>query len=167
MIILLSTLFLANATTIDGVRSVVNNENIISSEITIESEIHKTDSPKEMVWFHNENGPHARLIMAAMLRTKAETLEFYVPSEEVVFARAERLRDYLGDSRYRQFLISNGLTSPENLLAILRKRIIVERFVARNISAPTTNPEQWHHELEMLLIELRTKVRVRNIATEE
>jgi hypothetical protein len=167
MIILLSTLLLTHATTIDGVRSVVNNENIISSEITIEEVIHQTDNEQELVWFHNENGAYARLVMAAMIRTKAETLEFYIPTKEVVAARAEQLRTDLGDSIYQQFLIANGLTNPENLLSVLRKRIIVERFVARNIAAPTTNADQWHHELEMLLIELRTTVRVRAVTTEE
>ena len=167
MITLLTTLLFSQAATIDSVRSVVNNENIIASEIAIEDVIHKTDNATEMVWRHNENGPHARLIMSALLRTKAETLDLYEPTQEVLFARAERIRTDMGDSNYRMFLDRHGLSNPENLLSILRKRIIVERFVARNISVPTTNIDQWHHELELLLIDLRASVHVRKIATEE
>ena len=150
----------ANAEGIDKVVAIVGNDIILQSEVEIERLLNPFDNTASAIWIHHEFGPLERLVMSAQLRTSAGSIALYQPTDSSVRARVTSIRTTMGDSQYEEFCRVTGLDNMV-LTTIIKRRMVAEKFAARNINSDTANLEQWDHQLEMMLIGLREKISVR------
>lgn len=158
--LLLTLVVAVNAETIDKVVAIVSNDIILQSEVEIEQLLNPFDSGESALWKHHEFGPLERLVMSAQLRTSAGSIALYQPTDSSVRARVTSIRTTMGDSQYEEFCRVTGLDNM-TLTTIIKRRMIAEKFAARNINSDSANLEQWDHQLEMILIGFREKISVR------
>ena len=112
---------------------------VIGDRIITESEIRLEGALRARIpWWGPPRPPGADLqqVVAdvALVRIFAGDTSLYSPSDEAVRARAEQLREAWGDPEAWQALLSENGLDEARLLALIRGRLIVERYIQRNLS---------------------------------
>lgn len=118
---------------IDRMVLVIGDRIITDSEVRLEAELRQ-----RVAWWGPPRPPGAdtQQIVAdvALVRILAGDTSLYLPSDEAVRARAEQLREAWGDPEaYQGFLGRHGLDEAR-LAALIRSRLVVERYIQRNLS---------------------------------
>jgi hypothetical protein len=121
------------AVVIDRMVLVIGDRIITESEIRLEGALRA-----RIPWWGPPRPPGADLqqVVAdvALVRIFAGDTSLYSPSDEAVRARAEQLREAWGDPEAWQALLSENGLDEARLLALIRGRLIVERYIQRNLS---------------------------------
>ncbi|MFT5458215.1 MAG: hypothetical protein ACI9K2_004720 [Myxococcota bacterium] len=152
----------ALATTIDRVVVVVDDQLMLASDVRIEEAMGQLDVSPSPFWAHDRAPAEQRLVEAGVIRVLAADVSLYQPSESAVRARAEAvLQRAPGTAGAREaFLADLGLADDRGLAAVVRRRMVVERYLARNIQE--TGPA-WSGAFSSLIDRLRGRTRIREI----
>lgn len=156
----------AHAEVVDRLVAVVGAELVLASDIALDAELADVDPSTLPFWRRGQ--PDARQIAAAVIRTAAGDIGLYRPSEEAVRERVLAVRDAFVQRHVARegraedwdaFLARWGLDE-ETFAPILRRRLIVEAYLARNLKSSVDDPA-WGAECDALVAQLTTRVRVR------
>lgn len=154
---------LAGAEVIDRVVVVVGDQLVLASDIRLEAELSFLDESPLPFWDPGHDDPLHRLVDAAVIRSSAGELALYEPPADAVRQRLEALRLKFRDrASWEEFLGRWGLDEPA-LLGVLRRRMVVERFLFRNLQLPPDDRVAWLAAADQLLTQLRERYRVREI----
>jgi len=120
------------------------------------------DSPSPF-WDRTRSDPAERLVDAAVVRHLAADVSVYHPEEEVVRTRLEHIRSQFPDREaWQGFLRTWGLDE-DALRTILRRRLVVERYLARNLQADPADRQVWLEACDRYLSEVRPRLRIRAV----
>jgi hypothetical protein len=152
---------LARAEVVDRVVVVVGDTPVLQSEVELEELLEQVDATPVPFWTGVGSGPTDRLVDAAIVRSVAADVALYQPTREQVAQRLEAVRSTFVDaSSWAAFLTTNGLDEAR-LSALLKRRMVVERFLLRTLQASPADRDAWLGQCEVLLDQLRPRVRVR------
>jgi hypothetical protein len=153
--------------TIDRIVAVVEEEVVLWSEVQLEAELAKYAPATSPFWSTDRTDPASRLIEAAILRQLASSVSLYEPSEDQVREHAESVRMQFSDrSTWLAFLATHGLDE-ESLRTRIRRRLVVDRYLSRNLDVPTEEPQPWLDAFEPLMTRVRERSRVRLVEARE
>ena len=156
---------LASAALVDRVVAVVQSELVLDSEVGLEAELAALDTSTTPFWDPDRTTPQTRLVQSAAIRVVAEDVDLYAPPAEAVRARREAIRrSFETRSLWLAFLKRHGL-SQEGLDQVLWRRMVTERYLARNLAMPPSDPT-YVPEMEALIAAIVTRMRVRLIDPE-
>ncbi|MEZ4320222.1 MAG: hypothetical protein R3F61_22275 [Myxococcota bacterium] len=156
---LLATCIVAPASVVDRVVAVVGDQVVLSSDIALDRDLAPRDPAPVPFW--RRRGAERRQVDAAILRAAAGDVALYQPSDEAARVRLERLRATFEDrAGWVAFLDGWGLDET-SMMAVLRRRMVVEAYLQRNLQSPASDPEAWNAECTKLLADLAPRVRVR------
>lgn len=118
---------------IDQIVLVIGDRVVTNSELRIEEELRA-----RVPWWAPPQPPGTSTLQvladAALIRTLAGEAALYVPTDELVRERAEQAQEAWGDPEaWAAFLTRSGLDE-ERLGALIRSRLIVERYLQRTLS---------------------------------
>jgi hypothetical protein len=158
---LLLAVGLARAEVVDRVVVVVHDTPILQSEVELEAVLEGIDVSPVPFWTAVGTGPADRLVDAAIIRAIAADVALYQPTREQVAERLDAVRAAFADgSAWGSFLATNGLDEAR-LSAILKRRMVVERYLLRTLQATPDDQPAWVAECLAHLGQLRPRVRVR------
>lgn len=153
----------ARAEVVDRVVAVVGDQLVLASEIRFEEELSGLDESPLPFWDPRRGTALQRLLDAAAIRASASDLDLYEPPDEAVRDRLETLRGrFATRADWEDFLRRWGLDEPD-LLVQLRRRMIVERYLFRNLQLRPDDREAWLGAADRLLERLRARYDVRMI----
>jgi hypothetical protein len=156
----------ATAATLDRVVAVVESELVMDSEVRLEDELARLDRSELPFWGADRLTALDRLVQGATLRVAAEQVALYQPTDEQVQARHEAVRATFSNRQtWTTFLKRHGL-SETTLGEALRRRMVVERFLGRNLQATPDQPVVWQIACDKLVEQLQQSIRVRTIDEE-
>lgn len=161
MVCCLPVVFEARAATVDRVVAVVESEPVLESQVRLEEDLTALDPTPLPGWSAVVPDPLERVVAATLLRSFAADVALYQPTRPQIEARREALRAAFGDPRtWDAFLNRHGLDE-ESVLAVLRRRMVVEKVLLRNLVAAPDDLPRWTAECRALLDQRRPRVRVR------
>ena len=151
------------AETIDRIVAVVEEEVVLWSEVQLESELSHYIGDRSPFWSHERSDATSRLIEASMLRQLASGIALYAPPEEQVRAELESMRMQFADrTSWLAFLHRHGLDE-ESLRTWIRRRLVVDRYLARNLDTSVDDRSRWKEAFDPLMARVRLGARVRRI----
>ena len=154
------------ASPVDRVVAVVESELVLASEVRIEAELAPLDHSTSPFWDATRSQPLERLIDAAVVRIAAADVALYQPPDEDIAARREAIHIQFTDRRsWEAFLQRHGLDE-DGLEVVLRRRMVVERYLSRNVLIDLQDRAAWLGAAGQLLSALRERMRVRRIDEE-
>lgn len=152
------------AETVDRVLWVVESQLVLASDVHLDRVLTSLDASPSAFWDLPRERADQRAVQAAMIRGLAGDVALYEPSEEEVRARVEAIRMRFRDrTAWQSFLAGWGLDE-DSLATALRRRMVVERYLARNINADPSDTEAWAAAVHELLGEVRDRLRIREVA---
>jgi hypothetical protein len=153
----------APAEVIDRVEASVEEQLVTTSDVGLEAQLGLIDASPSPFWDPDHLPPLDRLVDAALVRELAGDVQIYQPSDADVAARLAALRDRLPDPQaWTDFTRRWGLDE-EQLGAILRRRMVVERYLARGIQVRPDDRPAWWKECDELVARQRASLRIRII----
>lgn len=129
----------ARAETVDGVLFVVGARIVTRSDVLLEDALAPFDRSPVPVLVDPGRATAERLVDIAVLRERAGDTDIYAPTAADVRARLERVRASVGTAAWSAFLRTWGLDE-ERLQGLLYSRMVVERYVLRNLGAIDADP---------------------------
>jgi hypothetical protein len=153
----------APAGVVDRVAIVVDDELVLESDLRFEAVLANLDRSPLPFWAPTHGTPAERLEEAALVRALAGSVDLYQPSPREVAARLTALRERLGGAEgFRAFQQLWG--RDETALAqTLAQRLVVERYLARNLPEDPSDAAGWLAATHALLAQVRPRFRVRRI----
>lgn len=165
----------AQAEVVDRVVAVVDGEPILASDLRLIEALRSVD-PSPVPFWSARREPLELAIDVVLIRHLAADVALYTPSREAVTERILALRqafeqeDSAGSSaaeRWQRFLEVHGLEEAGQLEAVARRRLVVERFLLRNVQASPQDPAAWLTECQRLLEQLhRRPLKIRQVPAE-
>lgn len=156
----------AHAETVDRIVVVVEDQIVLASDIELDLELSEIDPSPLPFWSRPRHRPEHRAVEAALIRHLAADTPFYQPEDRAVRARREALRARFADREaWLGFLGRWGLDEA-SLSAVLRRRMIVERYLSRNIAVDPADEPAWWKACLTLLAEAEDRVDIREIEPE-
>jgi hypothetical protein len=153
----------AYAEVVDRVVASVGEQLVTESEVRLEAVISALDPSPSPFWDRERRPPVDRLVDAAVIRELAGDVSLYQPSDEALALRVDAIRALFPDrSAWDRFLESWGLDE-DALRGIVRRRMLVERYLARNVPVPTTDADAWWRGYDAFVTPLRARYRIRMI----
>lgn len=153
----------ARAGVVDRVVLVVDEDIVLESDLRIEATLTGLDDSPSPFWSLQNGTASQRLEDAAVVRALAEGVRLYEPTPYEVAARVEKLRGRLGqESAWQAFLTLSGLDQ-DAIVQLMRRRMVVERYLARNLPEDPLDTEAWLDACHALLDQVRARFRVRRI----
>lgn len=160
MFLLLASI--ARGSVVDRVVAVAGSEVVLASDIALDVELSAVDPSPSPFW---SRPVERRQIEAAILRTAAGDIALYQPSDDAVRARLGALRTAVVEREpWAVFLGRWGLDDAA-LAAVIRRRLLVEAYLARNVQVPPGDPT-WQWATDALVGQLAGRVRVREVPCE-
>ncbi len=148
----------AHADRVDRIVAVVEDQLVLESEVRLERELSRLDD-QGLLWAIPD--PQERLIDAAVLRLAAADVALYQPDDEDIRQRREAIRAHFTDrASWRDFLYRHGLTE-DRLAVVLRRRMVAERYLRRNLQADPADQTAWSRATAALVEDLRARFRIR------
>jgi hypothetical protein len=167
VVFLWALLGIARGEVIDRVVASVDEQLVTASEVRLEDALAPRSVSTSPFWRPDHASSLSRLIDAAVVRELAGDLALYQPTLAEVDERTAALREAFADrAAWQAFLAVNGLDEAA-LAALIRRRLVVERYLARNVPVRTTDETVWLAACDQLLTEQRAKFRIRAIAPAE
>ena len=156
----------ASAAVVDRVVAAVGEQLVTQSELDLEEHLVQRDTPAHSFWSARRAPALQRLIEAALIRELAGDVAVYLPPEVDITERVDRLRaEFESREAWNQFLLRHGLDE-DTLRVTVRRRMIVERYVARSISVSPTQTDAFDAAIEALVAGPRARYRIRVIEAE-
>jgi flagellar biosynthesis regulator FlaF len=150
---------------VDRIVASVDRELVLASEIVLGRELAALDPGPTPFWSRAID-PMEQRVDATVLRIAASDIALYQPSTADVQARLETVRAAFVDrATWEAFLGRHGLDEGA-LSQELRRRMVVERFLLRNLTAPVDDRAAWFGQVDQLTSALRPRFRVRRIPQE-
>ncbi len=160
---------LAAAAPVDRVIAVVGDQSqevVTASDLALEAAL-PPGTEAAPFWRADHGDALERLVDATLIRIAAADVALYQPPPDAVRARAEEVRaSFPSDAAWQAFLDRWGLDAVE-LAAVLRRRMVVERFLARNLKADPADADAWLGEMHATLAALALRIPVRMVPLEE
>ena len=148
---------------VDRVVLVVEDELVLESDVRLEAVLTTLDDAPLPFWRRDHDAPERRLEEAALIRAMAEGVQLDQPDDASVAARVEGIRGRLGSAEgWAAFKSLWGLDD-DAVTGLVRRRMIVERFLLRNLPEDPANVERWLQACHALLAEVRPRYRIRSI----
>lgn len=154
-------LLTAHAEAVDRIVAVVGEELVLASEIAIEQAIAEADTPVTPFWRPAHKTPFERLTDAALVRHTAGDIGIYNPSDDEVLGRIEVIRRHFKTRGSWTLFLERWMLDDATLKVFVRRRMIVERYLSRNISVKVDQEEAWLRACNHAINGLRRSVRVR------
>jgi hypothetical protein len=154
-------LITAHAEMVDRIVAVVGDELVLASEIAIEEAIAEADTPVTPFWKPEHKTPFERLTDAALVRHTAGDIGVYSPSADEVKARIEIIRHHFKNRGSWTLFLERWMLDESTLKVLVRRRMVVERYLSRNISVKLEREEAWLRACNHAVDGLRKLVRVR------
>jgi len=153
----------AHANVVDRIVAVVEKDLVMQSDVRFEEIVSGIDDSGHPFWDQQRSTPTQRLIDAAVIRKLAGTVSLYAPPPEEVIDRLARIRARFGaDAGWQNFLQFWGLNDV-NFARLLRRRMIVERYLNRNMQPNSSENGNWDAEFNALMQQVRGRFRIRMI----
>lgn len=153
----------ARAEVVDRVLYVVEDQVVLLSDVQIDRVIGPLDASPSPFWTRPFVEAEQRVVDAAILRELAGDVSLYQPSDGAVGERLDAMRARFADApAWTTFLVSWGL-SEESLAGLIRRRMVVERYLARTLRADPADTRAFHEATDLLLAEARPRVRIRRV----
>lgn len=148
----------------DRVVVVVDEELVLASEVRLEAVLTGLDSPSLPFWTLDNGTSLERMEQAAIVRALAAGVDLYDPPSQEIEERLARLRERFGrPESWSAFKQLWGLDQ-RSMTRIVRRRLLVERYLSRNLAEDPSDREVWLTACRDLLDEVRPRLRVRHIA---
>ncbi|MCO4744598.1 MAG: hypothetical protein KC912_07415 [Proteobacteria bacterium] len=126
----------AAAEPLDRVVAVVGDQLVLSSDVDLLTVLATRDAQAMPIW----EASLGRAIDTAAVRELAGDVSVYAPRPEQVSSRLDAVRDSFETyESFDAFLENRGMTE-KDLSAILRRRLVVEKFIKRNLEVPAEDP---------------------------
>jgi hypothetical protein len=153
----------ARAEVVDRVLYVVEDQVVLLSDVQIDQAIGPLDASPSPFWTRPGVAPEQRVVDAAIIRELAGDVSLYQPSDAAVRERLEAIRLQFPDAAaWSTFLAGRGLEE-ESLAALLRRRMVSERYLARTLRADPADTRAFQAACDALLEEARPRVRIRYV----
>ncbi len=150
---------------VDRVVATVDRDLVLASEIVLGRELAALD-PGPLPFWSRSVDPTEQRIDATLIRTAASDIALYQPTSNEVANRLETVRAAFVDRHaWESFLGRHGLDEL-TLSEELKRRMVVERFLARNLTVDPTDRRAWFAAVEGLVEGLRPRYRIRRIPLE-
>lgn len=155
----------ARAELIDRVLVVVGDDPLLASDLAADAWLQRYDVSPSPFWAVEPTDALARLIEAAVVRQLAGEVALYRPADEDVERRWEAVMLATGApaAEVAAAWTAAGLDGA-TLRTQLRRRMVVERYLARNLLARPDQPELWAAAYAELIDRERPRARVRAVA---
>ncbi len=151
----------AQADVVDRVVAVIAGEPILASDVRLEAALEAVDL--EAAPFFRLGDAEGRVMATAMIRTAASRLVLIEPDSDAVRTRLESIRGQFSEhSAWSTWLQRTGVDE-EGLIAALRRRILVERFLERDVAPAHLEPEPYAIAVGSLLEELALRTPARRV----
>ncbi len=139
----------------------VGEQLVTDSEARLEAVISALDASPSPFWDRDGRPPLDRLIDAAVVRELAGDVALYQPAGDALAARLEAVRSLFPDrSAWERFLDSWGLDE-DGLRTLIVRRMVVERYLARNVQVPADDRAAWWDAYEAVMSQQRPRFRIR------
>ncbi|MBW1877331.1 MAG: hypothetical protein JRI25_05410 [Deltaproteobacteria bacterium] len=163
LLLLLSLFGGARAEVVDRVMYVVEDQLVLQSDVQLNAAINPLDASPSPFWSRPGADPEQQMVDAAILRHLAGNVALYQPSDDEVRTRTEAIRArFLDRASWQVFLEGWGLDE-RSFRSVIRRRMVVERYLARNLRADPADPEEWWAATTAVLEEVRVRVRIRRV----
>ncbi|MBT3221248.1 MAG: hypothetical protein HN348_19370 [Proteobacteria bacterium] len=151
----------ASALVVDRIEVVVDDQLVMTSEVQLEEVLATLDAAQSPFWAPNHKDALERLVDAAVIRQVSGDLKLYVPADEQVRQRVEDIRQQFANrGAWSDFLQRWGLDEVM-LRTTIRRRMVVERYLARNVQSNPLQRNVWLADCDTLLLQLRERLRIR------
>ena len=148
---------------VDRIVAVVGDRLVLASDVAIENEIGARNVYTLAALADRRKDVPRWLVDMAIVRALAGDVRVYEPTRQDVADALERFATSFGDAAtYRKFLERSGL-SQERLQSLLTTRLIVERYIQRNVGLGLTDVEL-AVRFDAWIAERRQQVAIREIA---
>lgn len=160
ILLIIALLFPAQgfAEPLDRVVAVVGDQLVLSSDIDLLSALQDRDPHGLPIW-----APSATIAVdTAAIRELAGDVSVYAPRPDQVSARLDSVRDAFDTyGAFNSFLSTRGMTEAD-LHAVLRRRLVVEKFIQRNVDISQSDPN-FAAEVQRMFSQARERVVIRVI----
>ena len=167
---LLSLLLLSasHAAPLDRVEVVVEDELVMTSDLHLDVLLQELDTPSGPFWVKPPEDAMQRLADAALLRHIASDLAIYQPHADDVQARLDQLvlEHFPSRGAWESFLAAKALTNTD-VRVMLRRRMVVERYLSRNLRTSPAETEAWWTACNALIERERSRARIRVVPPRE
>jgi hypothetical protein len=153
----------SHAETVDKLAVVIEESLIFTSDIRLEQELAQRDSSKNPFWSPTHTSAEERLIGAVIIKGLAAQIDLYEPSAADLSTRMDALRTHFKNRQAWLFFLSRHGLNEKDLKQVLRNRLMVERFLERNLEAPVEQSDLWLKQCEKLLKDEASNLRIRRI----
>jgi hypothetical protein len=148
---------------VDRIVAVVGDRLVLASDVAIETEIAARNVYTVAALAERRKDASRWLVDMAIVRALAGDVRVYEPTRQEVADALERFATTFGDAAtYRRFLERSGL-SQERLQSLLTTRLVVERYIQRNVGLGLTD-EELAERFDVWIAERRQQVAIREIA---
>jgi hypothetical protein len=148
---------------VDRIVAVVGNRLVLASDVAIENEMAARNVYTLQALAERRKDAGRWLVDMAIVRALAGDVRVYEPTRQDVSDALERFVATFEDAAsYRRFLEQFGLTQ-ERLQSLLTTRLVVERYIQRNVGLGLSD-EELAARYEEWIAERRQQVAIRNIA---
>jgi len=148
---------------VDRIVAVVGDRLVLASDVAIENEIGARDVYTVAALAERRKDASRWLVDMAIVRALAGDVRVYEPTRQDVADALDRFAATFGDAAsYRGFLDRSGL-SQERLQSLLTTRLVVERYIQRNVGLGLTDDELGER-YDAWIAERRQQVAIREIA---
>ena len=147
----------------DRVFADVNGQIVLESDTRIDARLSAVDPGETPFWSDLWGSSRDRVVDAAVIRVVAAEVGIYTPAEEAVRARLDALQARLGGAvELRAFRRELGLQE-RALVEVLRRRLVVDLYLLRNLRADPSNGLAWRGEAKEHVRRLQSRLRIRTI----
>lgn len=153
----------ARAEVVDRVLYVVEDQVVLQSDVALDKVLNRIDTSPSPFWTRPGVDAEQQVVDAAIIRELAGDISLYQPSDDAVRARVEAMRQKFPDrASWSSFLRGWGLDEG-GLAALIRRRMVVERYLARTLRADPNDKAAWWASCNALLTEVRPRMRIRHV----
>jgi hypothetical protein len=153
----------ARAEVVDRVMYVVEDQLVLQSDVLLNAAINPLEASPSPFWSRPGADPAEQMVDAAILRHLAGNVALYQPGDDEVRTRTEAIRSRFLDRASWQYFLEGWGLDERSFRSVIRRRIVVERYLTRNLRADPANPEEWWAATDALFREVRPRVRVRRV----
>ncbi|MEN0064539.1 MAG: hypothetical protein AAGA48_20490 [Myxococcota bacterium] len=148
---------------VDRIVADVDGQLVLMSDVAREAVLAEVDRSGTPFWDPTWRTPEDRLIDAAIVRTIASDVRLYEPSRQDVRRRLEAVRAQFPDRRSWRAFLDRISADEARLEVILRRRLVVDRYLGRNLLVDPGNADAFKDAATLHLDRLRTIARVRRV----
>lgn len=148
---------------VDRVVAEVDGQLVLLSDVAREAVLAEVDTTGTPFWDSAWRTPEDRLIDAAIVRNIAAAVRLYEPSRQDVQRRLEAIRARFEDRRAWRAFLEQIAADEDRLAVIVRRRLVVDRYLTRNVASDPDDPGAFRDAAERHLELLRGSARVRRI----